>query len=165
MKRKIVQPHIQEKSQAASDLLQDIPGYDVLPLIQMFLYALEPGSQFAYVHGRQFCNILIMDAEIEHLCLEPGSLAMGTPNFFNELAYLLLSVDPVVISCRILDVTDDPIKTQEVVGIGSEGGILQFQWLLRSMQDAVHGLFGNLFHGSVQRKAIFGSNGFQLPEY
>ena len=48
----VIQSHIQQESEPAPDLLQYVPGNDILTFIQVVFNMTEPLCKFTNIHGR-----------------------------------------------------------------------------------------------------------------
>ena len=164
-KGKIVQSHIQEKTQAGADFLHNLSGNAKLARSKFSVKVLQPFVQFAQVHCRQLGNVLSGNAEVEGLLVQALSVTMRT------LCGAAEGIGPFLRSGAHVRVLHLPYIFYQpfIVSIEIVAGLCGFgrnaQTLRRTVQNLVQQLVIHFLKRGIKRETITFNERLYLPEY
>ena len=124
----------------------------------------QPFIQLADIHRCQLVNILIVNAEPKRLFVQPRSLTLWAYIGLCELIGPLLRSSRSIAFLHHLDIFHYTLIVYKVIGSRMNKSTFYLQAFIRTIENIVYSIFGQIAHWSLQRSVIFIEQGFQLPE-
>ena len=124
----------------------------------------HPFIQFRNIHLRQFRDVLPGNPVAQSLLVQPLAVTFRAGCHADELSGPLLRGSRGFTFLLHRDILCHAFIREEIVGI-AQRLIFDAQPLVGPVHDFVERLFGQIFDGRFQRRAIFLADRFDLPKY